>query len=150
MAVSQHISLLETFLTYCNRSVLFIKPANAQIDYYTPVKASRCKVIWCVLPLVAYACLLTSLYAALDYRLAPETRFPGPLHDAVSAYFRLVDDLHISPENIIISGDSAGGGLSLALMMYLRDNDYPLPGGAILMSPWVGKCLSPRLNICGD
>lgn len=76
---------------------------------------------------------------ALDYRLAPEIRFPGPLHDAVSAYFRLVDDLHISPENIIISGDSAGGGLSLALMMYLRDNDYPLPSSAILLSPWVGE-----------
>ena len=75
---------------------------------------------------------------ALDYRLAPETRFPGPLHDAVSAYFRLVDDLHISPENIIIAGDSAGGGLSLALLLYLRDNEYPMPGGAILMSPWVG------------
>lgn len=50
----------------------------------------------------------------------------------------MIDDLHISPENIIIAGDSAGGGLSLALLMYLRDNDYPLPGGAILMSPWVG------------
>ncbi|KAJ3553417.1 hypothetical protein NM688_g3626 [Phlebia brevispora] len=79
---------------------------------------------------------------ALDYRLAPETRFPGPLHDAVSAYFRLVDDLHISPENIILSGDSAGGGLALALMMYLRDNGYPLPGGGILMSPWVDLTMS--------
>lgn len=76
---------------------------------------------------------------ALDYRLAPETRFPGPLHDVVTAYFRLVEDLHIPPENIIISGDSAGGGLSLALLMYLRDNNYPLPSGAILMSPWVGE-----------
>ncbi|KAF8215933.1 Alpha/Beta hydrolase protein [Mycena galopus ATCC 62051] len=55
---------------------------------------------------------------ALDYRLAPETRFPGPLHDAVSAYVRLVEDLHIPPENIIVCGDSAGGGLSLALLMY--------------------------------
>ncbi|KAF8346984.1 Alpha/Beta hydrolase protein [Amanita rubescens] len=76
---------------------------------------------------------------AIDYRLAPETVFPGPLHDVVSAYFRLIDDLHIPPENIIISGDSAGGGLSLALLMYLRDNNYPLPSGAVLMSPWVGK-----------
>lgn len=74
---------------------------------------------------------------AVDYRLAPETRFPGPLHDAVSAYFRLVDDLKIAPENIVLAGDSAGGGLCLALLMYLRDNDYPLPSGGILMSPWV-------------
>lgn len=75
---------------------------------------------------------------ALDYRLAPETQFPGPLHDAVISYLRLVEDLHIPPENIIIAGDSAGGGLALALLMYLRDENYPLPGGAILMSPWVG------------
>lgn len=79
------------------------------------------------------------LKIALDYRLAPETCFPGPLHDAVSAYLRLVEDLHIPPENIIICGDSAGGGLSLALLMYLRDNGYVLPSGAILMSPWVGE-----------
>ncbi|CAL1694181.1 unnamed protein product [Somion occarium] len=79
---------------------------------------------------------------SVDYRLAPETRFPGPLHDAVSAYFRMIDDLHISPSNIIVVGDSAGGGLSLALMMYLRDNGYPLPGGAILMSPWVDLTMS--------
>ncbi|KAJ7170138.1 Alpha/Beta hydrolase protein [Mycena filopes] len=79
---------------------------------------------------------------ALDYRLAPETRFPGPLHDAVSAYLRLVEDLHIPAENIIVCGDSAGGGLSLALLMYLRDNDYPLPSAAILMSPWVDLTMS--------
>ncbi|KAI9462408.1 Alpha/Beta hydrolase protein [Lactarius psammicola] len=74
---------------------------------------------------------------AVAYRLAPETRFPGPLHDAVSTYFRLLEDLHIPPSNILFAGDSAGGGLCLALLMYLRDNNYPLPAGAILMSPWV-------------
>jgi acetyl esterase/lipase len=78
---------------------------------------------------------------AIDYRLAPETCFPGPLHDVVCAYLRLVEDLHIPPENIILCGDSAGGGLSLALLMYLRDNGYTLPSGAILLSPWVGECL---------
>jgi acetyl esterase/lipase len=77
-------------------------------------------------------------YTAIDYRLAPESRFPGPLHDAASAYFRLVDELGVRPENILVAGDSAGGGLTLALLMYLRDNSYPLPAGAILMSPWVG------------
>lgn len=57
----------------------------------------------------------------------------------MSAYFRLVEDIKIPPQNIIVAGDSAGGGLTLALMMYLRDNGYPLPGGGILMSPWVGQ-----------
>lgn len=65
---------------------------------------------------------LSPSFVAINYRLAPETRFPGPLHDAVSAYFRLIDDLKIPPENILFAGDSAGGGLSLALLMYLRDN----------------------------
>jgi len=49
----------------------------------------------------------------------------------------MLDDLHIPPSNILFAGDSAGGGLCLALLMYLRDNAYPLPAGAILMSPWV-------------
>jgi acetyl esterase/lipase len=50
----------------------------------------------------------------------------------------MLEDLHIPPSNILFAGDSAGGGLCLALLMYLRDNNYPLPAGAILMSPWVG------------
>ncbi|KAF9469782.1 Alpha/Beta hydrolase protein [Collybia nuda] len=79
---------------------------------------------------------------AIDYRLAPETRFPGPLHDIVTGYMRLVEDLRIPPENILLAGDSAGGGLCLALLMYLRDNDYPLPAGTILMSPWVDLTMS--------
>jgi acetyl esterase/lipase len=81
---------------------------------------------------------ISCLHAAIDYRLAPETRFPGPLHDVVSAYFRLIDELGVAPERILVAGDSAGGGLTLALTMYLRDNAYPLPAGIILMSPWVG------------
>ncbi|BGP23256.1 esterase / lipase [Rhodotorula toruloides] len=79
---------------------------------------------------------------AINYRLAPETRFPGQLHDAVSAYMRLTLDLKIPPENIIFAGDSAGGGLCLATLMYLRDEGYPLPAGAILMSPWVDLTMS--------
>ncbi|PVF98638.1 hypothetical protein CPB86DRAFT_732917 [Serendipita vermifera] len=79
---------------------------------------------------------------ALDYRLAPETRFPGQLHDAVLAYLRLIEDLHIPPENMLICGDSAGGGLTMSLLLYLRDNNYPLPAGAIVMSPWVDLTMS--------
>lgn len=114
---------------------------NESFPFHLPnIPAPECSVstysifhFWCLILFDA------SFQTALDYRLAPETCFPGPLHDAVSAYFRLTEELHIPPENIILSGDSAGGGLCLALLMYLRDNDYPLPSGAILMSPWVGK-----------
>ncbi|GAA5924153.1 hypothetical protein JCM10213_004505 [Rhodosporidiobolus nylandii] len=79
---------------------------------------------------------------AINYRLAPETRFPGQLHDAVSAYMRLTVDLKIPPENIILAGDSAGGGLCLALLMYLRDEGYALPAAGILMSPWCDLTMS--------
>lgn len=78
----------------------------------------------------------------INYRLAPDTKFPGALHDCVASYFRLTDDLGIPPSNIVLGADSAGGGLALALMYYLRDNDYPLPGGAMLFSPWVDLSLS--------
>ncbi|KAF9567818.1 alpha/beta-hydrolase, partial [Agrocybe pediades] len=126
------------------RVILYIHGAGA---YYLSSAAVQ-RII--SIPLAKYT---DSRVFALDYRLAPETCFPGPLHDAVIAYFRLVDDLHIPPENIIICGDSAGGGLSLALLMYLRDNGYALPSGAILMSPWVDltmSCESWELNAAYD
>ncbi|KIO26594.1 hypothetical protein M407DRAFT_74297, partial [Tulasnella calospora MUT 4182] len=81
---------------------------------------------------------------ALNYRLAPETRFPGALQDSVLAYLHLIKELQVPPSHIIIAGDSAGGGLTLATLLYLRDSNLPLPGGAILMSPWVDLTLSSR------
>jgi len=86
---------------------------------------------------------------ALDYRLAPESQFPGPVHDVAAGYFRLVEDLNIPPENIVLCGDSAGGGLCLALLQYLRDNAYAMPSGGILICPWVGEYLKERtLKLC--
>ncbi|CAH7687214.1 acetyl-hydrolase [Phakopsora pachyrhizi] len=79
---------------------------------------------------------------AINYRLAPETKFPGPLHDVVVAYFRLLNDLHIPPENIVFAGDSAGGGLLLGTLLYLRDEGYPLPSAAMVFSPWCDLTLS--------
>jgi hypothetical protein len=60
----------------------------------------------------------------------------------VSAYLRLVDDLKVPPSNILVAGDSAGGGLALSLLMYLRDVGRPLPAGAILLSPWCDLSMS--------
>ncbi|WVF70399.1 hypothetical protein IAT40_005189 [Kwoniella sp. CBS 6097] len=80
---------------------------------------------------------------AITYRLAPEHAFPIPLHDVLQGYFRLLSPpLSIPPENIIIAGDSAGGGLGLALCMYLRDEGYKTPAGLVLMSPWVDLTMS--------
>ena len=71
-----------------------------------------------------------------DYRVAPENPYPAALEDAYATYEWLMTKAGYKPENIILAGDSAGGGLCMALTMYLRDRGEPLPGGIIAMSPW--------------
>jgi monoterpene epsilon-lactone hydrolase len=73
---------------------------------------------------------------ALDYRLAPEARFPAALDDTLDAYHWLVNEQNISPERIALAGDSAGGGLVLSLLMRLREENLPLPACAACFSPW--------------
>lgn len=73
---------------------------------------------------------------AVDYRLAPEHPFPAALDDAVSGYQHLIGR-GINPERICIAGDSAGGGLTIATMIALRDRNLPLPGAGFCISPWV-------------
>ncbi|MGY6553955.1 MAG: alpha/beta hydrolase [Wenzhouxiangella sp.] len=68
------------------------------------------------------------------YRLAPEHPYPAGLDDCLEAYRQLLA-LDVAPQNIIISGMSAGGCLALALLLALRDQGLPLPAGAVLMSP---------------
>jgi acetyl esterase/lipase len=73
---------------------------------------------------------------SLDYRLAPESRFPAALDDALDAYRWLVSDQEISPSQIALAGDSAGGGLVLSLLLRLREENLPLPACAACFSPW--------------
>ncbi len=75
------------------------------------------------------------LVFAPDYRLAPENQFPAAVDDAVAAYRGLLKEGHL-PENIVVAGDSAGGGLALSLLLALRESGTPLPAGAALFSPW--------------
>ena len=69
-----------------------------------------------------------------DYRLAPEHRYPAALEDALEAYRHLRSLRPSGP--IVVTGDSAGGGLVLSLLVRLRDLGEPMPNGAILLSPW--------------
>lgn len=84
---------------------------------------------------IALAKTLNVRVLALDYRLAPENRFPAALEDAEAAYNWLLKN-GISPQNLFIAGDSAGGGLALSLLLKLRDQNQPLPAAAVVFSPW--------------
>ncbi len=70
-----------------------------------------------------------------EYRLAPEIPYPAALQDAISVYQWLLD-ADYEPENIAFVGDSAGGGLMLSTLLYLRDKKVPLPACANAFSPW--------------
>ena len=71
----------------------------------------------------------------IDYRVAPENPYPAALEDAVSAYQWLLGQGWFA-EDIIVAGDSAGGGLAMALCHYLKDHGMQLPCGIVAMSPW--------------
>ncbi|HVA77681.1 MAG TPA: alpha/beta hydrolase [Candidatus Binataceae bacterium] len=71
----------------------------------------------------------------IDYRLAPEHPYPAALDDAVAAYRWLLGQGY-RPGKIVIAGDSAGGGLTLATLLKLRDHGITLPAAGIGISPW--------------
>ncbi|KAH7928695.1 alpha/beta-hydrolase [Leucogyrophana mollusca] len=79
---------------------------------------------------------------AINYRLAPQYPFPCALQDLLASYLYLIrpppDASHrpVKPAHIVVAGDSAGGGLTLALLQVLRDTGLPMPAGGILISPW--------------
>jgi monoterpene epsilon-lactone hydrolase len=71
---------------------------------------------------------------SINYRLAPENPFPMGLDDCITAYEWLLQN-GISADKVVVAGDSAGGNLTLALLLALRDAGKPLPAGAIAISP---------------
>lgn len=72
---------------------------------------------------------------SVDYRVAPEDPYPAALEDACAAYQWLLE-MGCKGDQIIVAGDSAGGGLALALCLYLKDKGEALPKKLVLMSPW--------------
>lgn len=72
----------------------------------------------------------------LDYRLAPENPYPAAVEDAASAYSYLLSQ-GFKPSRLAVAGDSAGGGLTVATLVSIRDSGLPLPSCAVCISPWV-------------
>lgn len=72
----------------------------------------------------------------LDYSLAPGAKYPVQLREALDLWEDLTQNQGYHPENIILGGDSAGGNLALAMMLWLRDHQEKLPCGAFCISPW--------------
>jgi acetyl esterase/lipase len=111
-------------------------PTSERVVYYLhgggyiSGSAKSCRPITATL-----ARLLNGRVFGLDYRLAPEQRFPAGLDDAVAGYRWLLSQ-GIDPKAIAIVGDSAGGGMTLALALRLRDAGEPLPASLVCLSPW--------------
>jgi epsilon-lactone hydrolase len=112
--------------TDTGRNVLYLHGGGYTIG---SIKTHRCLAGW--ISRAAKARVLI-----IDYRLAPEHPFPAAVEDSVAAY-RFMLDSGVKPSRASIAGDSAGGGLTVAALLAIRDAKLPLPGAAVCLSPWV-------------
>ncbi|KAJ6177699.1 Alpha/beta hydrolase fold-3 [Penicillium mononematosum] len=110
---------------HCNRVMLYI---HGGAYFFGSVDTHRYM-------LQRHARKLKGRVFAPEYRLSPQFPFPCGLHDCMAAYLWLLK--FYEPKEIILAGDSAGGGLALSMLVIMRDQGIPLPAGAILISPWV-------------
>jgi acetyl esterase/lipase len=88
-------------------------------------------------PFVSHIAKAAGIDALLpEYKLAPECPFPAALNDVVHVYRALLNDGY-NARDIVVAGDSAGGGLALAMLLSLRNAGEPMPAAVALMSPWL-------------
>ncbi|KAF2767598.1 hypothetical protein EJ03DRAFT_329070 [Teratosphaeria nubilosa] len=109
----------------CDRCILYV---HGGAYYFGSVDEHRYQM-------QRHARKLKARVLAPRYRLAPGFPFPCGLYDCIATYLYLLE--HFPPEQILFAGDSAGGGMVLAMLVTLRDQGCPLPAGTILLSPWV-------------
>jgi acetyl esterase/lipase len=88
-----------------------------------------------------FASAARAQFIAIEYRLAPEHPFPAALDDAFAAWRALLGE-GANPSHCAIMGDSAGGGLALALALRVRDSGLPLPGALVAISPWTDLAIT--------
>jgi len=97
-------------------------------------------------PITHLAVAAYAVVYAPNYRLAPEHPHPAALDDALEAY-RWLLGRGVSPDRIALAGDSAGGGLTLATAIAIRDSELSSPASIVLLSPWVDlRCDSPSMT----
>ena len=83
----------------------------------------------------------------INYRLAPEHKFPAGLNDAITVYKWLLNK-KIPSEKITIAGDSAGANLALSLVLSIKEKNIPMPKNMVLLSPWVDlECKGESYNL---
>ena len=125
--------------------VLFIRPAGADqhhvIQYLHGGGYQKCSVESHrkMVGHIASAAGVTAV--SVDYRLTPEHRHPAQVEDSLTVYRWLLAEGH-PPSQIVVAGDSSGGGLALGTVLALRAADAPLPAAVAAVSPWTDMSIS--------
>jgi acetyl esterase/lipase len=141
---------LSKYLTYPSKvTVEYINVNGVPCLYFTPYVTVKGKVLLYLHggayingPFSIYGPYISRLSKScrvngilVGYRLAPEDSFPAALEDVLTVYTHLITN-GIKPSDILIAGDSAGGGLSIASLLAIRDRGLTLPNASLVISPW--------------